>query len=113
MNSNKDKEKRPGSFCSGGRKYKIVCKDISVTDIYIDNTTEFTKCKYYHKIICIDDKYNVYDCKFYIYIRDYSGWDNWKMIEIEKYSYKDSNEVYVREIYWKVISVGCQSSQIQ
>ena len=33
-------------------------------------------------------------------IRLNGGWDNWKMIEIEKFPCKDGNEARTRERYW-------------
>jgi len=37
----------------------------------------------------------------YNFINANGGWDNWEMIELEKYPCKDSNEAYARERYWK------------
>jgi alpha-galactosidase/6-phospho-beta-glucosidase family protein len=36
----------------------------------------------------------------YSTIRDNGGWDNWEMIEIEKYNCNDSNEATARERHW-------------
>ena len=33
-------------------------------------------------------------------MRKHGGWDNWQMIEIEKYPCNDSNEATARERYW-------------
>ena len=32
--------------------YKIVCKDLSITPVYIGSTTDFTNRKYDHKSSC-------------------------------------------------------------
>ena len=66
--------------------YKIVCKDLLVTQCYVGHTTDFTKRKNTHKSHCN--------------IRENSGWDNWDMIEIEKYPCLDVNEAHKRERYW-------------
>ena len=41
-----------------------------------------------------------YNCKIYQCIRDNGGWENWNMIEIEKYPCNDGNEARKRERYW-------------
>ena len=80
--------------------YKIVCNDLDITDCYVGNTTKFTNRKSGHKYSCItpEDRgynYNVYQC-----IRRNGGWDNWRMVEIEKYPCNDSNEACKRERYY-------------
>ena len=75
--------------------YKIVCKDLNITDFYIGSTTEFTRRKNLHKH---DSK--IKDFSIYLCIRKNGGWDNWDMIEIEKHPCMDSNEKRKRERYW-------------
>ena len=77
--------------------YKIVCKNLEITDCYVGNTTDFRKRKYKHKFHSKIDNYNY---KIYKIIRENGGWDNWDMIEIEKFSCKDANEAKARERYW-------------
>jgi hypothetical protein len=77
--------------------YKIVCNDLNIKDIYVGHTTNFDKRKIGHKSCCnnINGKsyhFNVYQC-----IRDNRGWDNWSMIEIEKYKCNDKYEACKRE----------------
>jgi hypothetical protein len=75
--------------------YKIVCKDLNVKECYIGSTIEFIKRKSQHKI---KSKFHHY--KIYEFIRDNGGWDNFDMIEIEKFPCKDGNEARCRERYW-------------
>jgi hypothetical protein len=80
--------------------YKIVCKDITVKEVYVGHTTNFTKRKYHHKSNCVcvsSKKYN-----FYVYeiIRLNGGWENWDMIEIEKFSCNDTQEALKQERYY-------------
>lgn len=75
--------------------YKIVCKDLNIIDIYVGHTTSFKDRKREHKSRC-----KTYNFKLYVMIRENGGWDNWDMIEIEKYSCKDKNEARARERYW-------------
>ena len=92
----------PKTNCDYSRTvmYKIVCNDLSITDCYIGHTTDFIKRKCRHKRNCthIDGKqYNIYIYKF---IRQNGGWNNWSMIEIEKYVCSDGNEARARERFW-------------
>jgi len=81
--------------------YKIVCKDLSKTDVYVGHTTDFRTRKGKHKSNCYNVKEKHYNIKVYQYIRENGGWDNFDMIEIEKYSEcKDANEARKRERYW-------------
>jgi len=80
--------------------YKIVCNDINITECYVGSTTKFSTRKNQHKTNCNNEngtKYNVY---VYQFIRDHGGWDNWDMLEIEKYECNDNNELKARERYW-------------
>ena len=77
--------------------YKIVCKDLSNTDCYVGNTTKFTNRKAQHKYSSTAKDYKNYHYQVYQCIRDNGGWDNWDMIEIEKYPCLDGNEACKRE----------------
>jgi hypothetical protein len=76
--------------------YKIVCNDLEIKDIYVGHTTDFIRRKTQHKSSCIK-KQNV---KLYKTIHDNGGWENWSMIEIEKYPCNDFNEAVARERHW-------------
>ena len=83
--------------------YKLVCNDLNITECYVGNTTDFIRRKRWHKHWINsttkqhDKEYNV---KKYEFIRCNGGWENWTMIEIEKYPCLDSNESHARERYW-------------
>jgi hypothetical protein len=80
--------------------YKLVCKDLNITDIYVGHTTNFIKRKANHKSNCNNPNKKAYNFKIYSTIRDNGNWDNWDMIEIEKYNCNDKNEAFSRERYW-------------
>jgi hypothetical protein len=80
--------------------YKIVCNDLNVKDVYVGHTTDFTKRKARHKYDCINHNSKKRNLKVYETIRDNGGWENWSMIEIEKYNCNDCNEACSRERYW-------------
>jgi hypothetical protein len=80
--------------------YKIVCNDLEITDLYVGHTTSFTDRKRQHKNGCSNENNKKYNLKVYQMIRTNGGWNNWSMIEIEKYSCNDFNEAAARERYY-------------
>ena len=80
--------------------YKIVCDDLNITDSYVGHTTNFVKRKQQHKESCNNVNSKSYNRKVYKIIRDNGGWNNWNMIEIEKYKCNDANEARSKERYW-------------
>ena len=82
--------------------YKLVKNDdYDNANIYIGSTTDFIRRKNNHKNCCNSEKRIGYNDKKYQYIRDNGGWDNWNMIEVEKYNCNDGNEARAREEYWR------------
>jgi len=78
--------------------YKLVHKDdLNDEYIYTGHTTEMTKRKNKHKSNCNNPNSDNYNQKKYQYIRENGGWDEWLMIEIEKYPCKDRPEAIARE----------------
>ena len=80
--------------------YKIVCNVLIVNDLYVGSTSNFRNRKWNHKSICNNEKGKKYNFKVYQTIRANGGWNNYSMIEIEKYPCKDGNESRARERYW-------------
>ena len=78
--------------------YKLVHKDdLNDENIYTGHTTDFICRKNKHKHVCNTPTNNQYNTKKYKYIRENGGWDEWLMIEIEKYPCKDKPEAIARE----------------
>lgn len=80
--------------------YKIVCNDLTITDLYVGSTTSFTKRKNQHRYSCNRCENKAYHYNIYKIIRDNGGWDNWSMIQIEEYPCANGNESRSRERYW-------------
>ena len=80
--------------------YKIVCKDIEITDCYAGKTTDFTRRKATHKHSCNNPTNRAYELNVYEFIRANGGWENWDMIQIEKYEAVDMLDSKQRERYW-------------
>lgn len=75
--------------------YKIVCNDLTITEIYVGSTTDFTRRKANHKSSCKTKDYKLYNI-----IRANGNWANWTMVEIERYPCVDGNEARKRERFW-------------
>jgi len=80
--------------------YKFYCKDNNINDIYIGHTVDFNSRKSKHETRCNNINDEGYNIKLYQFIRNNGGWDNWNMIEIEKYPCNDIDEALDRETYW-------------
>lgn len=82
--------------------YKLVNNnDFDNENIYVGSTTEFIKRKYHHKNCCCNENSKGYNCKVYQNIRANGGWENWTMLEIEKFPCEDKREAEAREEYWR------------
>ena len=80
--------------------YKLCCKDPKISDIYVGSTTNFTRRKGMHKSACNNENGKCYNLKVYQTIREYGGWNNWDMVEVERYSASDKKDLHARERCW-------------
>jgi hypothetical protein len=64
--------------------YKFVCDNPEIVSSYVGHTVSFRQRKSEHKNRCNNENSREYNLKRYKTIRDNGGWDNWKMIEIER-----------------------------
>jgi len=82
--------------------YKLVHKeDFDNANIYIGSTTNFRQRKGAHKNCCNNENDKKYNQKNYQSIRNNGGWNEWNMIEIEKYPCNDKREAETKEEYWR------------
>jgi hypothetical protein len=82
--------------------YKLVHnEDYDNANVYIGSTTDFVKRKNQHKNSCNNEKQKDHNSKKYQYIRENGGWNEWRMIEVEKHNCNDGNEARAREEYWR------------
>ena len=77
--------------------YKIICNDENIEYLYVGSTTDFTKRKYSHKCCCNNETNKEYNQNKYVEMRQNGGWDNFKMLEVEKYQCNDKREAEARE----------------
>ena len=62
--------------------YKIVCLDTDIDLCYVGSTANWKQRKQGHKSTCNNENARNYNTKIYKIIRENSGWDNWKMVQI-------------------------------
>lgn len=80
--------------------YKIVCKDDNIKDCYVGHTTNFKNRKNQHKKYSNNNNLDKSHFKLYTTIRENEGWNNWDMVEIERYDCKDIYEARKYEYKW-------------
>ena len=80
--------------------YKLCCRDPSIVDIYIGSTTNFIRRKHCHKSGCNNPNGASYNGLVYRFIRSNGGFENWEMIEVEKYNAHNKRHLESRERYW-------------
>jgi hypothetical protein len=78
--------------------YKICPKNKNIHLCYVGQTANFDNRRQQHikNTYCISDKKH-YHLKQYEAIRQNGGWDEWEMIEIEKFNCKSNLEARMRE----------------
>lgn len=77
--------------------YRLVCKDVNVTDSYVGSTTQFTVRKAKHKSATYNEKDRLFNSLLYTTIRANGGFENWSMLEVEKVNCETRRELEVRE----------------
>jgi len=83
-----------------GLIYKLCCNDTNIKDEYVGSTTDFTERKRSHKRSCNNSNYNKYNLNVYKIIRENGGFENWSMIQIEKFPCENKRELETRERHW-------------
>ena len=63
--------------------YKICCKDLKVTDVYVGSTTNLIERRRLHKSACHSENGKKYNYPVYRFIREHGDWDNWEVIKVQ------------------------------
>ena len=80
--------------------YKIIHCDPDKDFCYVGHTTNFTERKKSHKRAYTYESETYHHLKVYQMIRENGGWDNFKMVFIEKWSCENLREAQAREQHW-------------
>ena len=78
-------------------KFRTADSNSSSDFTIVGSTTNFQRRKTEHKNRSNNNKNNL---KVYVYIRENGGWDNWDMVEVERYEATDKGNLHSRERYW-------------
>ena len=77
--------------------YKIVCKDLAVSDLYVGHTTDFVNRKSEHKRNATNSRRRAFNYPLYKFIRDDGEWDNFDMILIDRCKCVDALDARKKE----------------
>ena len=83
-----------------GYVYEIVCKDKSITKVYIGSTWDMNNRKIKHKYCCYNKNRIEYNYPLYCFIRENGGWDNWEMNQIVWDMCLDRTELHRQEQFY-------------
>ena len=72
--------------------YRFVCNDPEIQSSYVGHTVDFNRRKAQHKSVCNNPNARIHHLQIYQTIKEYGGWDNWRMLEIESRLVKDKRE---------------------
>ena len=75
--------------------YKLVCKDVSLTECDVGHTTDFRRRKNEHKRHC--EYETLKTCKLYAFIREHGGFENFDMVMITRESCTDALDAKRKE----------------
>lgn len=81
--------------------YKLVCLDTTFPEVYVGSTTCFKQRKSKHKSNCYNENAKHYNFKVYQFMREHGGFENFAMVEIEKYPCENGRELEAREEHWR------------
>ena len=82
---------------SKGLIYKFVCNDITIPNIYVGSSTDFTKRKSQHKSACNNENDKSYNLYVYQVMRENGGWSNFTMLKICDYPCENKFELELEE----------------
>ena len=80
--------------------YKLCCRDVDITEIYVGSTTNFYRRKSQHKRTSNDTNNKSYNMYVYQFIRENGDWSNFDMVIVEEFSATDKNDLHKRERHW-------------
>jgi hypothetical protein len=81
--------------------YKLFCKDLNITEIYIGSTTNFIRRRLEHrKNSNSNGNKDKSAMRLYKFIKANGFWGNWEMVLLETYNCDNKIELQTRERYW-------------
>ena len=75
--------------------YKLVCDDCD--ELYVGSTKSINGRKGRHKYNCNNANDVRHNSKLYTIMREYGGWDNWRMVVIEECGNISKTQAHIKE----------------
>ena len=91
--------------------YKIICKNESVDYLYVGSSVNFKKRIDKHKSDYNNIRSKSHNLKTYVQIREHGGWDNFQIVEIEKFPCNNNREAEAREEHFRILLNGNVNSK--
>jgi len=92
--------------------YRIVCKNPEIKECYVGSTTDVKSRKQNHKHYCNNETSKKYNFNVYNFIRSNGNWENFSMLEIERYNAIDKPDQAKRERHWLEFYNATLNSQV-
>jgi len=92
--------------------YQLVSNDRNIKEVYVGHTTNFKNRRTTHRNACYNPKHTNHNYYVYQYIRSHGGFENWLLVEIEKYPCKDKTEAIKKERYWAEVLQSTLNKQV-
>jgi hypothetical protein len=80
-----------------GFVYKLCCIDPEIKEIYIGSTKNLRVRKGQHKYDCNTENNKNNKMKVYQFIRNNGGFDNWDIVQLERFEFNTKYELHARE----------------
>jgi hypothetical protein len=80
--------------------YRLVCRDVSITECYVGSTTNETQRRANHKSKCTNETDPSHNYFVYRFIREHGSWTNWELIVIEHRPVNNKIECRIRERFF-------------
>ena len=77
--------------------YKLVCKDVNATEVYVGSSVSLRNRRANHKSCSTRENNKAYNLPVYQYIRENGGWQNWELLVIERLEFEFRFELQDRE----------------
>ena len=83
-----------------GFVYKLCCIDPEIKEIYVGSTKNLRVRKGQHKFNSNNESSNKYNCNVYQFIRSNGGFENWNIIQLERFEFNTKYELHARERHY-------------
>ncbi len=93
--------------------YRLVCRDITVTECYVGHSTNVVKRRNKHKSASHNEKAKGYNLSVYKFLRAHGGFANWQLLVIEQLAMADGIAAALRERHWTEHFKATLNSNVQ